>query len=702
MKHCGDHSSWSTWLSILLVLVQFCLAVDLRAQNAGTGVSLRADGPTLDAQGDASPQPNNPLLAAQANPSPQPDDPAPAAQANPSQEPDDSLLAAQLAASAQATASAQAAASPQPDNSAPAAQGEPSPEPDNSAPDAQGNPSQQPQDFFPSSVQSYPSLISPETPYFGAPTYMPQGTAPTTYGDPRYGYLQSIPSSQLDTTQQYGVSYSSIYPLTGYDGSSIDPLSNHILGMDFDQGIKLGGAYGSIDFGSGGFGVPQIPLVYRAFPPDDADVKLGPLYFKVNSFEADFLYTDNYRQSNTDRQEETFAILTLNMSLVAQLTDDIQMGINGSLIYLPLQNIIGLTTSSLNGAYGYLLAAVPQMLAQVSYDTLIAGWDVRFADNFSTSTGAYSDGTRDEFSLFQGGVLAPDGPGRYTFHSGQLNLRNNSANFYGGNENYFAVFANTVSALTYHELPGDIDFTGWASHSDYWYDPYSSDLPFSQDQLYLLWEAARPNMRFTPYFSYYLSHVSTAPGVFQVLRAGFFGPVTDQLYLNTNIGYFIGDEDQQSLLWMLTLDHVAGPYTSEHFEVTKGISYYDDEEVTTEYYRLLQTLGPTLQGTLVADHSEYQELNSQYANRTQEDVGAGITWWLGPLTTMQFQGVYSHQDYDNGFDTDTWTGRVTLWRILSDDFFFRAFYQYQRYSPNAQNRGYYENLVFLTLVKYFP
>ena len=520
-------------------------------------------------------------------------------------------------------------------------------------------------------------------------------------GEPGASGEQGGPSN----IQGYGLHYTNDAPLSGVDTTAVDPFSPHGTGLGFGEGFNpnLGSLHGSLSVGGIGTNFYYAPFLRRAPAPEDANLKIGPIYLDFNSLQADFLYTDNVNLTTKARRSETMAIIALNMTLIAQITDDLQFLVNGSLIYLPLQNQVVLTESSaLEGGLGFLLGALPAIAAQASYNALIAGWDVQFVDQFSTGSGHYSDSTRDSFGLFQGSVLQEGGKGNYPFHSGQANIRNAPGTGFDSQNSDFSTYFNDFSAMTSGYLPGDVWVTARASRSDLWYNQGNRGLPTSRDDFYIFAESSRPNMRFTPFVSYDVSHSSDVPGVFQTARAGLFGPVTDQLFLYTDVGYFLSNTGDQGLLWRLNLEHDAGPNTTEYLDVARGLTSFNDEVVTTEYYLIMQALGPTLSAAGFADHSDFQELAvSQLSSRSQEDVGARLTWVLGPLTSMEMSGIYTHQDFSNGYLTNTWTGRLTLRRTISDTLSFQAFYQYQRYTVNQANNGYYENLVFLSLVKYF-
>jgi len=568
---------------------------------------------------------------------------------------------------------------------------------DASAPDAAAAPADQNAAASPADGATPPNAATPEAAGGGPPLYYNQGAEPPAYGVPGLGIVRQIPASDFSTTPQYGVPYASVL-----GNQTIDPFSNHGVGLDLNDYAKAGNVTGNIDLGYAGIGVPTLPFIHHSAEPQDADLKIGPLYLFFDSLTASLLYTDNYNLTDHNRKGETLAIISLNMTLVAQLTEDLQLSVTGSLVYLPIQNILGFESSSLNGSLGFLLAALPALAADASYDTLIAGWPVQFRDDFRTATGSYSDDTLDDFSLFEGSALEQQN-GQYVFRSARVNLRNdNAANNSYGQNNYFSFFANTLSATTLNYLPSDIQVTARASRSDLWYNQDNRGLPSSRDDFYILAQSERPTMRFKPFASYEIEHSSDVPGVYQIARVGLSGPITDQLFLYTDFGYYRSNTGNQGYLFSLDLSHVAGQYTTEDLSIRRDLNDFDDEVVTTEYYRITQVLGPTIGAAAFADHSTFNELaDDQVINRSQEDFGLSLNWVLGPLTRLQVQGIYARQDYNDGYSDEVWTGRVNLSRTITDTLHLEALYQYQNYRANQTDHNYYENLVFVSLVKYF-
>jgi hypothetical protein len=511
----------------------------------------------------------------------------------------------------------------------------------------------------------------------------------------------SLPPGAFGETPP-GIPYSSILSRPGVDLNNINTLqgspfqSNNI----YDP-VKLGNLDGSLSFGSFNTGGNPIPFVHPGTEPDDADIKAGPFFVKFHYLNGIVLYDDNYRRTETDRRSELLVLLRLNLSVIAQLSDNLQFSISGSIEYLPIQNQFGVQTAAY-GNLGLFLYAAPAFTSQVNYDTIIAGWPVVFADNFRASTGSYSNNAGDNYDLFQGDFLQRDQDGRYTFHSSP-NLRSNTSSL-GQNtsiDNGVDYFSNTISAATNRFLPGDVLFTAGVSHEDLWYNQSNRGLPPGRDDLYATLSSERNNMRFKPYATYDASYVEGNPGITQTIQGGIRGPIDDQIYLNASAGIYIDAFNHDGILYHLSLNHTAGPYTSEQVSVDRFLSTFNQEQITSEYYKLNQILGPTLSGDLFLAHSDFSDLTGDGGpNHTDDLGGLEFTWNVGPKTDLVLASIFNHQQFGGGERIDTTSGRIILNRIITDDLTFQLFYQYLHSTSNRPGDTFLENVVYFSIVKY--
>jgi hypothetical protein len=513
----------------------------------------------------------------------------------------------------------------------------------------------------------------------------------------------SLPPDAFGENNPSGVPYSSVLTKTGADVNSI----NDVSGSPFRTGISgptnIGGAEGTFGIQTGNIGFDL--LFPHGTEPQDADIKVGPLYIKFHSIEGLLLYDDNYNFSQNDRKSEILALLRLNLTVVAQLTDDIQLALSGAIDYLPLQNQVGVETSRLSGLGLFLpLTIVPLFGFQLVDDTVIGGWPVRFADDFRIGTGSfdYANGVDGNFDLFQGGFIDRDDQGRYVFVSSPNRSGNNTETInQTSNLNASVVyFSNSVSALTERDIPDDIRLTVRLDHEDLWYNQDNRGLPSSRDDLFASVVSERPNLRFEPFASYEATYVSGSPGITQIFNTGLSGPIDDQIFLHANAGYYIDANEHSGYLYGLSLAHDAGPYTTEYLSLNRNLSYFDQEELTSEYYNLNQILGPNLVSSLFLANATYHDLIGSTGSHSEYIGGLQLTWQMGPRTSLQLSGIYQRQIYSSRQRIDTITARAVLNRTITDTLALQLLYEYQRAVSNFAGDSYYENLVYLRIIKY--
>jgi len=524
----------------------------------------------------------------------------------------------------------------------------------------------------------------------------------TENGEPGIDGLQRVhnfPPEAFGETPP-GVPYSNVIAKTGIDLNDINSLTQtpYLQGQAVAP-TKIGNVDGSSSFQLPNVGT-AIPFFRSGTEPDNANIKAGPLYIKFHWIDGLVLYDDNYRRTDTDRKRELLVLLRLNLTIIAQLAENLQFAVSGSLAYLPLQNQVGIQTSAYS-SLGLLLFGAPAFASQLVYDTDIGGWPVRFADDFRVSSGTYSDSARDTFNLFQGDYLTQNPDGSYFFRSSKVNPSGNPTT--GDPQDYDAdvVYAsNTLSAVTDRLLPGDVRLTVGAFHENLWYNQSNRGLPPGRDEVYVDLISERGNLRFKPYLSYNASYIEGSPDLTQVLRAGFFGPIDDQLFLRAGAGYYFNANGHTGELYTLSLDHTAGPYTTEHFVLERGLTTFNDQVTTSEYYRLDQVLGPTLDASLFVANFTTQDLISGDGTGYKGEIAGGLLeWTIGPKTSLSLAAIAERESYDRGPRTDYLTTRVILSREVTDSLSFQLLYQYQRASSNNSSFSYYENLVYFRIRK---
>jgi hypothetical protein len=157
------------------------------------------------------------------------------------------------------------------------------------------------------------------------------------------------------------------------------------------------------------------------------------------------------------------------------------------------------------------------------------------------------------------------------------------------------------------------------------------------------------------------------------------------------------------VLWFLRLNHIAGPNTNESLSFGRTTNTFNQEIATHLYYSFNQVIGPSVTGHLIAMGEKVEDLTG--GNNSFDNLLAGLrfTYIVSPRTQIRATGTYQYEYYPYFTQyLHVWTGRVEIYHRFSDLWAWHLQYQYQNRSTNIPNNGYYENMVMLTLSRYFP
>ncbi len=449
----------------------------------------------------------------------------------------------------------------------------------------------------------------------------------------------------------------------------------------------------------------SFPLLSKGFAPQDADLKIGPLYFKLNALSGAMLVSDNIDLTENDRKSGTIAIVRLTGTAEAQLTEGLHLAVSGSLVYLPLQGEFGFGGTSTRIPYSLGLAAVPALHSQLTWDVMVAGWPIVLADEFQTGVGNYSVNTRDDFYLFEGDQSpGEDRAGRYSFRLPSQPNGNRKTDNTQEVQSEFIYFSNEVSASTDRLLPGDIRLHVRAAQENLWYNQGGRGLPSLRDSLDVELREEDENMRFKPFLDYRMLYTSTLSGFEHQILLGVTGPITDQLEFRGAVGaVYVVNRDSTSLLFNLGLHHQSSPYMHETLTFDRAVSDFGDELDTMATFNVRRVLGPNLAANAFVRYGKVEDLLGEFTTRDELRTGLRLEVELGPRTHVELSGIYAKITHDPSTDsnTDTWTARFDMSHRFTDTFYVRLLYQYQKREANVPDRSYYENLMFLSATKYF-
>jgi hypothetical protein len=502
-----------------------------------------------------------------------------------------------------------------------------------------------------------------------------------------------LPAGAYQTPPAVGLPYSKLFKNTGAPYTNpIQPIvatpSVHTESID---------AYGT-------FGLPPViatfPLIQRGFEPQDADLKLGPVFFKLQGLSAAALWSDNINLTETDRESDVIGIVTLTGSVYAQLTEGLRLAVSGSLVWLPFENEFGVAGFGLYSPFLFGFDSQPIVRSEITWQTMIGGWNVVFADDFQIGIARFSTNVRDTAVLYSGGGFdGYDQAGRYVFRAPQNNYYDNDRDYdYDYNED-FVYYSNIISAQVDRLIVGKTRLRVQASHENLWYNQGNRGLPSLRDQVNVSLVSERENMRFRPFLIYQALKTDLQDSFQQSVRGGVDGPITNQMQFHGEVGWYFGD-DEDAFLWLVSLRHQLGPYTEQSIFYGRTVNSFYDQLNEAWGYNIRQIIGPKLIADAFVLHNNVEDLLDDGFSYREWRTGVRLSIIAGPKTNFILTGTYSLVDSDEG-QSHTWTGLASVSHYFTETFLGRLVYQYQQNDSDIFDDSYYENLIYVSLTKYF-
>ncbi|HEY1173758.1 MAG TPA: hypothetical protein VGH19_20505 [Verrucomicrobiae bacterium] len=496
------------------------------------------------------------------------------------------------------------------------------------------------------------------------------------------------------------------------------PYENLFQNFGVNLGVtpKFGAAQTYFKTGPLNLGMGADTPIKRGFQPDTAELKIGNFYLDLDYLSASLLYTDNANLSETNRRDDVLSAVTLGISALYQLTEGLQIGVSGAVIWLPLENRIGLAGFGLIDPFArFALDGQPLFQAGISYDMILGGWDIRLFDEFrANNRSIYGYGDSGFIDLYDGETFDSQGDDR---------VRNQQV-YYAPNNNPQAVnqpntqttrfdadntdLSNTVGVIATRSLPTETRASLAYYHQNFW-DLSSNNLPGaaqvdSLDSFIARLDSERENLRFKPYSQYTATKNNLQDGWDQTVTVGLRGPITENMFFDGNIGYvFSGNTDNTSLIWLLRLTHEINPTTVHMVDYSRVLTQ-PDRFLTQNYsYQIAKILGPYLSSSAYVRRLEAEDLDNSNSLFTLDQAGAYLRYDLGEHGQAQIQAFYSKYDFASAAfnDYELYTLRFLYSRQISATVYGDFMYQFEKRESTAAGDSYYENLVALRLTKYF-
>lgn len=465
-------------------------------------------------------------------------------------------------------------------------------------------------------------------------------------------------------------------------GESLSPL-NPYLGFFAPREALIHDNGSSNPLRFGYYADASFPLLVRDFSPERAMLKAGSTYFDLLYVGMTVLHSDYQGSQQFAKGSEDGWLIGIDFGLrgMVQFTDQFYLSLALTLIYLPLENDIGIGVGS---------GGAPSAVASIDYQFEYGTWDVRLYDNLLVGLGS---------DVFVGlSEEAFQQAGRYTFGFGD---DRGSSDPFNGDSTFIANVIGFDAAT-----PAWDDWRFWLSgrHTDSW-QTWGFDDHRGQNSLSAILNYNGSALRFAPSAEYYLDHDQDSDNVDHRFYLGFKGRITENISLEGRAGYLWATGDSSysdSYLYSLAFFHEITRNTSH--SLAGGRDYFNNdltnETLIASYisYTISHTFTRSLTGMAMVQYSE-DEGEDFTGERTNAAVGLNYAFFNGYNSAISIRGAYEHLNGSNTpQDSDRWIGTVNYSQQLFTRITGNVFYQYEE-SSGAEDFN--EQLIGCSVRKYF-
>ena len=363
--------------------------------------------------------------------------------------------------------------------------------------------------------------------------------------------------------------------------------------------------------------------------PEAAEIKFGRFYLDIISLGGSIQYSDNSLLTEADQERDATAAVQLQAAVMYQINEAMQLTAAGTAVWLPFKSEVTFA----NPTEAYTGSFAPIFQTQFSYDIPFNKVDVQALESFSAQSGGLGT-TGRAFDLLDRKRNGLDDPAlRDTRAQGPTDRRSPTTLGYHNSAGInVSTVLPTVTRLTFGYVHDNIWQTGPGQNTSS--DSFTADL-----------RSERENLRFKPFFSYRALHQSDNFGYDSSSRGGFEGPVSDNLYLRAEVGYFLaGDEVGEGYTWLVSLVHRPRESIEHQLDYGRTVTYPDRSFGTSIGYSARIRASQDMTFELAAQEVNAEPLdnpNNSFGGKQFRTEGR-VLLRLGRRVSTQFGHAWLH------------------------------------------------------------
>lgn len=424
--------------------------------------------------------------------------------------------------------------------------------------------------------------------------------------------------------------------------------------------------------------------------PDAAELKFGNFYLDIISLGASIQYSDNSLLTEADQERDATSAVRLEAAMMYQINPAMQLTVSGAGIWLPFKSEV--TLSDPTEAYNGNLSPVFQ--SQFSYDIPFNKFDVQILESFSAQSGGLGTTGRAFDLLDRRREGLADPAFRDTQAQGPTDRRSpTSLGYHNSAGINLSTVLPTVTRLTFGYVHDNIWQTGPGQETSS--DSFTADL-----------RSERENLRFKPFFSYRALHQNNNFGYDTSSRGGFDGPLSDNMFLRAEMGYFLaGDESGEGYTWIVSLVHRPRESIEHQLDYGRTVTYPDRSFGTSIGYSARVRANQDLTFELAAQEVNAEPLdnpNNSFGGKQFRTEGR-VLYRPGRRVTTQFGHAWLHAIGRGSttvrFDQHTFRFSITTQHTPKLESILML--QNETRDSNLPLDSYTENLVSLSLSRSF-